>query len=899
MNLKHSAHSRIRAFLVAVMFLFVSMATPLLFALEAHAEGGVILKLHYFREDGNYAPWDVWLWPAGGEGAGYAFTEENGEMVATMEVPAGTTSIGYIVRTQEWTKDIDMDQFIEIDEVVSGTVHFYVKSGVEGGEKVYADDVVTGTKLKSAVYDDDAQGILLTMTGLMDEEQIKSLEVSGTEGIVEHGDVVFMGEFKYMLKLLKKLDLKRNYRLKYAGDAFKVNMPVIFSTAKFEAENTYTGSDLGATYSKEKTDFRVWAPTAEEVYLNRYESGKSWVSDLIESIPMTKDVNGTWTVTVKGDIINTFYTYTAVLDGAKNEACDPYARTTGQNGKRAMVIDLAATNPEGWDADKNPHDGEPITDAVIYELHVRDFSVDESSGMVNKGKYLAFTETGTKTPGGKATGVDYLKELGITHLHILPFYDFGSVDETKSTPQFNWGYDPVNYNVPEGSYATDAADGNVRVKEAKQMVKALHDNGISVVMDVVYNHVYSAGDFCVNRLVPGYFSRIDADGRYSNGSGCGNDTASERSMVRKYIVDSVNYWADEYHIDGFRFDLVGLIDVDTINEIVETVHAKHPGVIFYGEGWVMNTDVTKDDIKLATQRSSARTPDFAYFNDNIRDGIKGSVFNTETGFVSGAKKKESSMQSSFMAQEGWSKNPSQIINYASCHDNMTLIDRIEASRPDASREDLVKMNNLAAAIYLTAEGVPFMQAGEEILRTKVKEDGSFDSNSYASSDAVNSIKWADLDKEEYAKNLEYYKGLMEFRKAHPALRLTTAEDVKSHVAVLEGLENNVLGFSVTGGVNGEPSEKIFLVFNANSTETKVMIPEGKWTVCVKGDTAGTSAIESFEGGELTVAPISATILVKGGVSSTKKVNPLFVAIPAAVALAIAGAVVAFARKKKK
>ena len=313
----------------------------------------------------------------------------------------------------------------------------------------------------------------------------------------------------------------------------------------------------------------------------------------------------------------------------------------------------------------------------------------------------------------------------------------------------------------------------------------------------------------------------------------------------------------------------------------------------------MNTDVTKEDIFLATQRSSARTPGFAFFNDNIRDGLKGSVFNTETGFVSGAKGKASGLISSFMAQEGWCKNPSQIVNYASCHDNMTLIDRIEASRPDASREDLVKMSNLAAAIYLTAEGIPFMQAGEEILRTKVKEDGSFDSNSYASSDAVNSIKWSDLDKEEYSKNLEYYKGLMEFRKAHPALRLMTQEEVKEHVTHLEGSYENVLAFKVTGGVNDEPSEEILLFFNAGNAEAKVNLPEGKWSVCVENGSAGTTEIRQAQGGELTVAPISATILVKGGISSTKKVNPLFVAIPAAAALAIAGAVVAFARKKKK
>lgn len=372
-------------------------------------------------------------------------------------------------------------------------------------------------------------------------------------------------------------------------------MPIIYSTEEFEKEYTYTGNDLGAVWNKDSTTFRVWAPTAEEVYVNLYETGTPDTADLIESVAMTKGVNGTWVYTKSGDLNGTYYTYTAVLNGVREEVCDPYARTTGVNGKRGMVIDLASTNPEGWENDVNPHVNEGINDAIIYELHIRDLGTHSSSGITNVGKFLSLTERGTKTPGGMATGIDHIKELGITHIHLLPIYDFGSVDETSTNKNlFNWGYDPVNYNVPEGSYSTDPYNGEVRVAELKQMVKSLHEDGISVVMDVVYNHVYNAGEFCVNKLVPGYFSRIDDTGSYSNGSDCGNDTASERSMVKKYIVDSVNYWADEYHIDGFRFDLVGLLDTETINEIVTTVHAKHPDVIFYGEGWSMNTAVTKE-----------------------------------------------------------------------------------------------------------------------------------------------------------------------------------------------------------------------------------------------------------------------------------------------------------------
>ncbi len=869
--------------------------------MKVHAEGGVVLKLHYEREDGKYDGWDVWLWPAGGEGAGYAFEDEAGEKVATMEVPAGTVSIGFIVRTQDWSKDIDKDQFIDIAEVVSGTVHVYVKSGIEGCTKVYGDDVVVGTKLRSAVYDDDQCGIVLSFTGELTRDQAASIEVNGANGPEKTAELTNLGDFKYMLKLLKNLNLARSYTLKYDGEVFKVNMPIIYSTPKFEEEYTYDGDDLGAKWSKDSTTFRLWAPTAEEAYVNRYESGSSWKSDLIESLPMEKSEKGTWVLTVNGDLSGTYYTYSVVIDKAKIEANDPYAVTTGYNGRRAMVTDLSSTDPEGWNTDKNPHAGQNITDAVIYELHIRDFSIDESSGMENKGKYLAFTETGTKTPDGKATGVDYLKDLGVTHVHLLPFYDYGSVDELKlDTPQFNWGYDPVNYNVPEGSYSTDPSDGYVRIKEVKQMVKALHDAGISVVMDVVYNHVYSAGDYCFNRLVPGYFSRINQNGSYSNGSGCGNDTASERTMVRKFIVDSVNYWANEYHIDGFRFDLVGLLDTETMNDIIDTVHEKNPDVIFYGEGWVMNTDVTKEGLYMATQRSSARTPGLAFFNDNIRDGLKGSVFNEETGYVSGAKGKENSLANSFMAKEGWCDNPSQIINYASCHDNMTLIDRITASRRDASREDLVRMNNLAAAFYMLSEGTPFMQAGEEMLRTKVKADGSFDSNSYSSSDSVNAIKWSNLSDPEYAAVHDYYKGLIAFRKTTPVLRLSDAASVKESVSRVESGEEGFLEFKLTSEVNGKPQEMI-IAFNAGTKAQDIELPEGKWSVYVNDTYAGVKPTGTELTGTATVKPISALVLVKGrsaGLGKPKMPTPLMIGIPVAIA-ALAGIFSILKGRKKK
>lgn len=656
----------------------------------------------------------------------------------------------------------------------------------------------------------------------------------------------------------------KGYTILFEGNEYPIIMPNIYSTEKFEKEFTYSGSDLGATYTPEKTAFRVWAPTADTVTLNLYGSGTPGTDDLVEQLPMTADVNGTWIAEKEGDLNGTYYTYLVSVGGNENEACDPYARTTGVNGKRAMILDLASTDPDGWENDTNPNAGMAYNDAVIYELHVRDLSSDESSGIQNAGKFLGLTETGTTTASGIPTGLDHMKDLGITHVHLLPVYDYASVDETQSDkPQFNWGYDPENYNVPEGSYSTDPYNGAVRVAEMKQMVKVLHDNQISVIMDVVYNHVYNASDFCVNQIVPDYFSRICEDGTYSNGSDCGNDTASERSMVRKYIVDSVKYWADEYHIDGFRFDLVGLIDTETINEVVTEVHKTHPDVIFYGEGWTMDTAVTKEGYKMTTQPNSTAVPGFAFFSDTLRDALKGHVFyTTRKGYVSGAADLADTVKGCFLGQAGdWCTTPAQSINYASCHDNMTLLDRITRSTPGVSEEDRIRMNNLSAAIYMTAQGIPFLQAGEEMLRTKIDAFGGFLENSYNSPDSVNSIKWNTLEDETYQNVYNYYKGLIAFRKAHAALRLTNATDVNANITSVDGLDDNVLAFRINGGVNGETSDGIFVIFNPNSAETSVTLPDGAWDVCVNADHAGTGALTTVAG-SVSVEPISAMVLVK-------------------------------------
>jgi len=629
-----------------------------------------------------------------------------------------------------------------------------------------------------------------------------------------------------------------------------------YSSKAFEDAFTYTGDDLGIMWSKAKTKFRLWAPTAKEVSVKLYQSGIPGAADYLYSIPMHYDVNGTWVTEIEGNLSGLYYTYLVCVNGQINEACDPYARTTGVNGKRAMILDMTSTNPIGWDTDTDPHAEDNITDAVIYEMHVRDMSMHYSSRIKHKGKFLGVIESG-KTKGGNPTGLAYMKNLGITHLHLLPVYDYGSVDESSTAKQYNWGYDPVNFNVPEGSYATDPYDGAVRVSEMKQMIKGLHDNGISVIMDVVYNHVFHHEDFCFNRIVPGYFTRINGQGILSNGSCCGNDTASERSMVRKYIVDSVKYWADEYHIDGFRFDLVGLIDTDTINLIMETVHQTHPNVIFYGEGWSMNTAVTKPGYQMTTQSNSSFVPGFAFFSDTIRDLLRGSVFdNTLPGFISGKICSKDELEANFMGVPLWAASPAQCINYVSCHDNNTLFDRIILATPNANFADRVKMNKLAAAFCILSQGVPFMQAGEEMLRSKPLKGGKFEANSYKSPDSINSIKWSTLDKEDYQKTVNYYKGLISFRKTHPALRLTTRDEIWSQITPVPCHNPHTLSFII----NGE-DEQVYIAFNADTNAVNLTLPDGKWQICVQDDVAGNESIAEACG-SIRVSPISSLVLTQ-------------------------------------
>ena len=602
----------------------------------------------------------------------------------------------------------------------------------------------------------------------------------------------------------------------------------------------YEGTDLGLTYSAEKSVFKLWSPPASEVKLNFYDAGHEGKQKQITS--MKQGESGVWTAEFKEDLLGVFYTFQVKINGVwYMEVPDPYAKAVGVNGKRAQVVDLESTNPTGWEQDKLA-DFDHFTDIILYELHFRDLSVSPNSGIQNKGKYLGLTELGTKSPEGEATGLDHIKDLGVTHIHILPSYDHYSIDELRlDKAQFNWGYDPQNYNVPEGSYATDPFDGATRIREFKQMVKTLHDNGLSVVLDVVYNHTGMTVESNFNQLVPGYYYRQNAMGAFSNASACGNETASDRPMVRKFITESLKHWVEEYHIDGFRFDLMAIHDIATMNEIANELHAIDPNIFLYGEGWTAG-DSPLPEKERALKKYAHRMSGIAVFSDDIRDGIKGSVFEHEDrGFASGKVDMEESVKFGVVgatqhpqldyakvnySDAPYANHPTQNINYVSCHDNHTLWDRLLNSNPEDSEADRIRMHQLANTIVLTAQGVPFLHAGVEFLRTKGGEE-----NSYNLPDAVNQLDWS--RKAQYKGVFNYYKKLIAVRKNHPAFRMPSREMLQTQLQFLDMPEGGLVGYQLKENANGDEWSDIVVLYNANKTAKMVTIPVGDWTIVLQ------------------------------------------------------------------
>ncbi|WP_297973120.1 type I pullulanase [uncultured Bacteroides sp.] len=637
----------------------------------------------------------------------------------------------------------------------------------------------------------------------------------------------------------------------------------------YELYPVRSGSLTEMEYTPEATHFTLWAPTADEVRLMLFDAGEG--GHAYETISMIPDTEGTWTAKVEKDLLGKFYTFNVKINERwLGDTPGINAKAVGVNGKRAAILDMRTTDPEGWADDKRPALASPA-DAVIYEMHHRDFSVDPSSGIRNKGKYLALTEEGTLSPEQLATGIDHLKELGVTHVHILPSYDYASVDETKlDENRYNWGYDPQNYNVPDGSYSTDPYDPAVRIREFKQMVQALHKAGIRVVLDVVYNHTFNTTESNFERTVPGYFYRQMSDGSFADGSACGNETASNRPMMRKYMKESVLYWLNEYHLDGFRFDLMGIHDIATMNEIRKAVTAVDPSIIIYGEGWAAKAPQMPED-SLAMKANIYRMPGIAAFSDEMRDALRGPFNDNRQGaFLAGTPGGEESIKFGIVgavkhpqvdndsvnySKASWAEQPTQMISYVSCHDDMCLVDRLKASVPGITPQELARLDKLAQTAVFTSQGIPFIYAGEEVMRDKKGVH-----NSYNSPDSINAIDWK--RKAEHADVFAYYKGLIQLRKNHPAFRMGDADLVRKHLEFLPVEGSNLIAYHLKENANGDAWEDIIVVLNSRKENARLTVPEGKYTVVCKDGFISEGGLGTLYGPEVIVPAQSALIIWK-------------------------------------
>ncbi|MDR1466781.1 MAG: type I pullulanase [Treponema sp.] len=825
------------------------------------------VKIHYYRYRGDYDGWNLWVW-TNRTGESIAFDELDADGFATAAVEYG--EFGMLVRRSkegnDWAeKDGDRDRFIKnIKEVwiLQNDDSIYLKKPeIPGPAILFAvvdtPNTVTLTLVKAP---DD-----YSCFGVFDGGGIK-LPGTSEKGGRDDEVVITLGG--------NTLDVEKIYTVKDETGMFSpknVVMRGILDTF------FYSGDDLGLTYSVEYSLFKVWSPQAVSLAVALFdgqgtydEDGRVTDNSDASFIYMQKDrETGVWAGSIEGDLKGKYYLYyVEFADGEKIFAPDPYAKAVSPNGQRIAIVDLTETNPPRWTLDK-PHLA-AFQDAVIYEAHTRDFSIDEDSGMTHKGKFLGFTETGTKNKDGAPTGIDHLKALGITHVHLLPSFDFASVDERggASTSQFNWGYDPQNYNTPEGSYSTDTRDPIVRIVEFKQMVQAFHDAGIRVVMDVVYNHTYkvSGGPFSAVR---NYFYRTDRMGRLTNGSACGNEVASERPMARKFITDSVLYWAKEYHVDGFRFDLMGLIDVGTMTNLVKELRSKvDPSIIVYGEPWVAGYSPLPVDEQTVIGKQKGLG--FAVFNDRLRGAVKGGSDDAAHGFASGASGYEQGVVQGVMGSiNDFTANADESINYVTAHDNLNLWDKFAFSFGAHNLADYpyrlidplkglfesepVRAALLSNVIIFTAQGIPFFQAGDEFLRSKLG-----DPNSYTSSDAVNQIRWENVSK--YKDVVEYYAGLIRLRKEHPAFRMSERADIEKHLEVYDD-EGGIVSFLLKDNANGDSWRSIFVVYNGFDQPQTVVLPEvdAVWTQVVTDEKAGVEPLNEVQG-RITVPRFSAAVL---------------------------------------
>lgn len=608
-----------------------------------------------------------------------------------------------------------------------------------------------------------------------------------------------------------------------------------------------------ADYTPEQTTFRLFAPdNAKTVKLRIYKAGHKGRPE--RTVTMERTAADTWTATVTGNLMGRFYTF----DTGRGECAGIFAKAVGVNGQRAAIIDMDKTDPAGWNDDRRPVVKSPA-DLVIYEMHHRDYSIDASSGIANGGKFLALTDP---------KAIAHLKELGVNAVHILPSFDYASVDETRlSTPQYNWGYDPVNYNVPDGSYSTDPYKPETRIREFKQMVQALHKAGIRVILDVVYNHTFNIDGSNFQRTYPDYFYRKTADGKYSDGSGCGNETASERDMMRRFMVESVLYWIDEYHIDGFRFDLMGCHDIETMNAIRKAVDEVDPTIFIYGEGWSAGSCALPTE-QLGLKANMKAMPGIAAFSDELRDALRGPFSDdTKGAFLAGKPGEEESIKFGIAgaiehpqvdmskvnySTEAWASQPTQMISYVSCHDDMCLTDRLRASIPGITTDELIRLDMLAQTAVLTSQGVPFILSGEEMLRDKKGVH-----NSYNSPDSINRLDWNNMER--YPQVMDYYKNLTRLRRNHPAFRLGSADLVRRHLEFLP-TQPGLVAFRLKDDAGRDDWRNIIVILNAAKQQRKVTIPQGNYTIVCHEGKIDENGLSTFSGSEATVSAQSAMIL---------------------------------------
>ncbi|MFV0484018.1 MAG: type I pullulanase [Bacteroidales bacterium] len=624
----------------------------------------------------------------------------------------------------------------------------------------------------------------------------------------------------------------------------------------------YDGNDLGVSYSPEKTTIKVWAPSASKIELRLFN--KELYDEPIFIENLTGQDKGIWCIEIDRDLEGMYYDLVVKNGKWHKETLDIYAKAVGTNGRRGQIIDLQKTSPEGWSEDKGPL-VDSINNCIIYETHVRDFSIDESSGIEHKGLFIGVSEEGTKTPKGATSGLDHILELGITHLHLLPIFDFKSIDERFSNEQYNWGYDPKNFNVPEGSYSTDHKDGSTRIRELKQMIKTLHDKGIGVVMDVVYNHTGYSDHSVFNLIEPGYFYRHWDNGTLSNGSGCGNEVASERPMVRKFIIDSIRYWASEFHIDGFRFDLMGLIDLETMREVRRCVDTINPNIIIYGEGWTADKTPLPKEYQ-ASKYNVGLLDRVSVFNDNFRDAIKGRPNPNELGFVSGNKSIEEpikfgivgatyhpQLSFGYINSPAYAQTPCQTISYMSCHDNYTIYDQLKIQLPKEDDSKLAQRIKLAMATIMMSQGVPFIHAGTELLRSKQGVE-----NSYRSPDSINKIDWN--RKDTFPEVTEYLKNIIQLRKNHPAFRIRKIEELQRNLSFNGFHIPGVVAFYLLNNTNKDSWRSILVILNNNETPIKIPVSNGTWQLMVECDTFFVESNARLINDEIEIQPISMTLL---------------------------------------